>query len=87
MGGTSRLHCHARVNRSPFPLETPYGFATEEGSSQIHDDEILIQPKDHRNIVGLARLLQEFLAAKGDARDKLNIALSRFNGTFGREKY
>lgn len=87
MGGTPRLHCHARVNRSKFPMSEPFGYTDDDGMSQIHDEEILVQPKDHRKIRGLALFLRDTNSQKGLARDKLNIALSRFDGTFGREKY
>lgn len=85
-GGAPRIHCHAMVHRSSFPLVEALGWGEGDGVLGFYEDVVVVTPEDHHSIRRIARYLIDNHYSQnfpfGRERTSMGVALSRFNETF-----
>ncbi len=81
--GTPRLHAHATVQVSKFPLWQPIAFCFDWGPAKLGEPEVIIERRDARQV---KRLWQADIHNPNDAlrpEPRLELAQSRFFSSYG----
>lgn len=89
--GVPRLHCHAMVHLSYFPLSEPFAYCDHEGDHGMYEKETILDRSDFRGIRNLWRELMDTRYIDHlPKRSKLNAmdtAFARFSKTYKRQNW